>query len=86
MHDESKVDDDIWIYYLDFQRVIDKFHVKDYQQKVSHILYLKWLEKWLTGWKQMAMINDQTLEWLDVTVGVQQGSVLEPILCSDLIM
>lgn len=41
---------------------------------------LRWLKHWLIGLKQRVVIKGQDLDWLDVTTGVPQGSVLGPVL------
>ncbi len=39
-----------------------------------------WIENWLTNQKQRVVINGETFDWLQVSSGVPQGSVLGPLL------
>ena len=41
---------------------------------------LKLINSYLTERKQRVKINDQFSSWLDIVVGVPQGSILEPLL------
>ncbi len=39
-----------------------------------------WIENWLSNTKQMIVINRTALDWVPITSGVLQGSVLGPVL------
>ena len=57
--------------------------VPHYQKLASYGLngkLLTWLTDFLLGRLQRVVLNGEVSEWLEVTNGVQQGSVLGPLL------
>ena len=70
--------------FLDFAKAFDKV-------SHAHLLYkleccgikgqiLNWLRDFLTSRKQRVVIEGQASDWLRVTSGVPQGSIVEPLL------
>ena len=41
---------------------------------------MRWIEQWLNGRKQRAVIDGYLSEWINILSGVPQGSVLGPLL------
>ena len=74
--DGSPVD----VVYLDFQKAFDKVLHQKLLLKLNTHGVINWIEKWLIHRRQRVIVDGEITNWKLVLSGVQQGSVLEPIL------
>ena len=70
--------------YLDFSKAFDRVPHHLLLHKIKMYGFngnvLKWFTSYLPGRKQRVTISGSTSEWLSVTSGVPQGSILGPLL------
>ena len=70
--------------YLDFEKSFDKVRrdllIEKCQSFGIYGNLLKWLNSYLTNRQQRVVLESNSSSWLELTGGVPQGSIVDPLL------